>query len=185
MRTSLLALAVLSINAYAADYTVRLTPEQTKISWTLGAALHTVHGTFRLKRGEVTFDPDSGKASGEVVIDLTSGESGNEGRDRDMHNKVLETGKYPEAVFRPDRIEGKPLLPGSSSVKIHGTFDIHGATHELTIDVQAKTTPEEVVADVTFSIPYVSWGMKDPSNFLLKVSKSVQVAIHTAAPLRH
>jgi len=185
MRTCVFALAVVSFPAWAADYTVRLTPEQTKIEWTLGAALHTVHGTFKLKRGVVQFDPDSGKASGEVVIDLTSGESGNESRDKDMHKKVLETGRYPEAVFTPDRIDGKPALPGTSTAKLHGTFNIHGAAHELTLDVQAKTTTDEAIADLTFTIPYVQWGMKDPSNFLLRVSKTVQVTIHATGSLQH
>jgi hypothetical protein len=37
-----------------------------------------------------------------------------------------------------------------------------------------------MTAALTFDVPYVAWGMKDPSNFLLKVSKSVRVSIETA-----
>ncbi|HVW87078.1 MAG TPA: YceI family protein [Bryobacteraceae bacterium] len=179
-----LLLALLAIPAFAADYSLQLTPDNTKIDWTLGDVLHTVHGTFRLKQGTITFDPDTGKASGQVVVDVQSGESGSGARDHRMHANVLESAKYPEAVFTPDRMEGKLSLDAPSAVKLHGTFRIHGAAHELTMDVQAKPGPGLISADITFHVPYVAWGMKDPSTFLLKVNKTVEMTIHTAAPLQ-
>ncbi|HVW87362.1 MAG TPA: YceI family protein, partial [Bryobacteraceae bacterium] len=86
-----LLLALLAIPAFAADYSLQLTPDNTNIDWTLGDVLHTVHGTFRLKHGAITFDPDTGKAAGEVVVDVQSGESGSGARDRRMHANVLES----------------------------------------------------------------------------------------------
>jgi hypothetical protein len=53
------------------------------VEYKLGAVLHTVEGTFALKRGHFSFDPESGRAAGELVVDATSGQSGNGGcRDR-------------------------------------------------------------------------------------------------------
>ena len=86
----------------AQQITVNLDPAQTKIQWTLGAALHTVHGTFKLRSGSVTFDPQSGAASGEIIVDATSGESGNHSRDKKMHKEVLESQRYPEIIFSPN-----------------------------------------------------------------------------------
>ncbi len=69
--------------------------------------MHTVHGTFALKSGTVHFDPETGKASGEIVVYAPSGESGNNSRDKRMHKEILETAKYPDVVFRPTQVEGK------------------------------------------------------------------------------
>jgi polyisoprenoid-binding protein YceI len=160
--------------------TLEFNPEKTKIEWTLGAVLHTVHGTFKLKRGSIDFDTDTGKASGQVVVDVASGYTGNQELDQKMHATVLESRKYPEAFFVPDRILGPLTLAGSSSIQIHGIFTIHGAAHEITVSVQAKATADQLTGKLVFDIPYVAWGMKDPSNFLLKVAKTVRVSIETA-----
>ena len=57
-------------------------PAKTKVEFTLGSLLHTVHGDFRLKTGTLRFDPQTGKASGELVVDAASGESGSQRRPR-------------------------------------------------------------------------------------------------------
>jgi polyisoprenoid-binding protein YceI len=175
--TRVVLLLSLTVTATAADFRVELSPETTKINWTLGDVLHTVHGTFRLKRGEIHFDPESGKASGEVVVDATSGESGSGARDSRMHKNVLESQKYPEISFAPDRVEGKVQQSGTSSLKLHGVFRIHGAPHEITVPVEVATKENQLTANIRFEIPYVPWGMKDPSTFILKVGKSVEIDI--------
>ena len=45
--------------------------------------------TFRLKRGSIQFDNATGAASGELVVDSASGESGSDGRDKKMHKDIL------------------------------------------------------------------------------------------------
>jgi polyisoprenoid-binding protein YceI len=178
-------LAVFAIAARAVEYTLPMTAGDTKIEWTVGDVLHTVHGTFKLKRGAIRFDPDSGKASGEVVVDVASGDSGSGARDSRMHANVLESGKYPEAVFTPDRIDGKLAMGSSSTVRIHGIFRIHGADHEMTVNAVAKVAGDRMDVHIAFDLPYVAWGMKDPSNFLLKVGKTVQVSIDASGMLIH
>jgi polyisoprenoid-binding protein YceI len=173
-----LLLTALAAPAFCGEYTLKLTPDNTRIEWTLSDFLHGVRGTFELKRGSIRFDPDSGKAAGEVVVDTTSGDSGSGARDRRMHKSILESAKYADAVFTPDRVEGKLALPGTSNLKLHGTFRIHGADHEMTMDVQAKVESERMLAQITFDVPYVDWGMKNPSTLLLRCGKTVQVAIH-------
>ena len=108
----------------AAEYIATDPSANLRIEWTLPDILHTVHRTFELKRGTIRLDLNSGEASGEVVVDAASGDSGGGARDARMHHSVLESLKYPEAVFTPDRVEGKLEMPGTSFEG--GMFRIHG-----------------------------------------------------------
>jgi len=154
-----------------------LDPAQSRVHWTLDSALHTVHGTFALKSGRVHFDPETGKAGGEIVVYAPSGESGNSSRDRRMHKEILETAKYPDVVFRPTQVEGKVEQSGASEVKLGGVLSIHGADHDLTALVHAELMGDRWRGTGKFEVPYVKWGIKDPSNFLLKVKPVVNVEL--------
>jgi polyisoprenoid-binding protein YceI len=166
------------------EIVLSLDPAQSKVHWTLGSTLHTVHGTFLLKRGILRFDPATGKASGEIVADATSGESGNDSRDKKMHKEILESARYSDVVFRPDRVEGKIAEKGPSSVQVHGIFLLHGAEHELTVPVQADLTPDHWKGTGKFNVPYIQWGLKNPSTFLLKADPSVDVELDIAGGLQ-
>jgi polyisoprenoid-binding protein YceI len=165
----------------AQETALQIDPDRTKVEFTLGDVLHTVHGTFALTRGTIRFDTATGKASGELVVDATSGESGSEARDKRMHKNILESDRYREIVFRPDRVEGKVALQGNSQVQLHGMFAIHGAEHEITLPVDVEALDGQFTASTHFFIPYVKWGMKNPSTFLLRVSDKVELTIHTVA----
>ena len=179
---ALVALCVLVASfsvAAAQDTAFQLDPAQTKVSFTLGDVLHTVHGTFKLKHGELQIEP-MGKISGSIVVDAGSGDSGSGMRDRKMHKEVLESARYPEIAFRPDHIEGSVASQGKSSVMVHGMFSIHGADREITVPVQVETSADHWTAIVHFTIPYEKWGMKNPSTLFLKVNDSVEIDLVAA-----
>jgi polyisoprenoid-binding protein YceI len=161
----------------ASQIDLEVDPAQSKINWTLSATFHTVHGTFACTRGSVRFDPTSGKASGEIIADARSGESGDSGRDKSMHAKVLESAKFPAVTFVPDRVDGKVLTQGASKVQIHGMFEIHGAEHELTVPAEVNFSGDRWTAKAAFDVPYVKWGMKDPSGVFLHVGSAVNVEL--------
>ena len=179
----LLALAT-SAPAQTQEDVLDFVPAQTTVHFTLDASFHTVHGSFNLKRGGVHFSPSTGAISGEIVIDATTGQSGNDGRDRKMHKEVLESSRYPEIVFHPDRVEGNVAPQGSSTVQVHGTFSLHGADHEMTVPVQVEMAPNGWTVTCHLSVPYVKWGLKNPSNFILHVSEAVDNDIR-ASGTRH
>jgi polyisoprenoid-binding protein YceI len=157
--------------------TFNIDPAKSTVQFTLGAVLHTVHGTFRIKSGAVRFDPNSGKASGQISVDVRSGNTGEGTRDRQMHANVLESERFPDAVFSPDRINGRLASNGASDVDVHGMLRIHGRDHEMTIPVRVQMQNASVTARAKFTVPYVSWGMRDPSTFVLQVAKSVDVDV--------
>lgn len=164
----------------AQEMVLDLAPAQSEVNFTLPDVVHTVHGTFKLKSGTVRFDPATGKAAGEVVVDVTSGESGSRARDRRMQNDVLESNRYPDAVFAPDRFDGHFEPDGSANLQVHGIFKIHGAEHEVTFPMRIEMQGEQVTATTHFVVPYVKWGMKNPSNFLLHVSDKVLIEIRAS-----
>jgi polyisoprenoid-binding protein YceI len=184
MKRGLLFFLICSVPLAAAESTVELDPAHTTIGFTLGDVLHTVHGSFKLKRGCLKFDSTTGKASGEIVVDVASGESGNGGRDKRMHKEILESARYPEAVFTPDHVSGELAPRGESQVDVHGAFQIHGASHEMTLHFRAEVKDGEVATSTGFVIPYVQWGMKNPSNFLLKVKDKVEINIQATGRLQ-
>jgi polyisoprenoid-binding protein YceI len=159
---------------------LQLDAAQTAADITLSGNLHAVKGTFRLKRGVIQFDPATGKASGEIAFDATSGRTGNDSRDNKMHKDVIESGRYPEIVFRPNRAEGTLGTPGASTLQVHGMFTIHGAEHEVTFPVEVTFAGSAWTAKAAFQVPYVQWGMKNPSVFFLRVGDTVQVQFHAA-----
>jgi polyisoprenoid-binding protein YceI len=167
----------LSPPASPTEIVLTLDPAQCKVHYTVDSSLHTVHGTFNLKSGSIHFDPSTGKAGGEIVVFATSGESGSDGRDKRMHKEILETAKYPEAIFHPTQVEGKVAASGPSDVKVHGMFSIHGTDHELTALVHAELAGDHWTGTGKFEVPYVTWGIKDPSNFFLKVKHVVNVEL--------
>jgi len=152
-------------------------PTQSDVQWTLGSTLHAVHGTFALKTGNLQFDRSTGKVSGEVVVDATSGRSGNEGRDRKMHKDVLESARFGEIIFRLDRITGKLEMQGDSALQVHGIFLLHGNEHELTVPAEANLSGDHWSASAKFTIPFIEWGLKNPSTWLLRVDRSVSIEL--------
>jgi polyisoprenoid-binding protein YceI len=178
-----LVLLAISTGAAAQESVLAFDASHTTINFTLDAALHTVHGTFQLKRGLVRFNPATGKVSGEIAVDGTSGESGSSMRDRKMHREVLESEQYPEITFRPDRVNGAVAPQGKSSVKIHGMFNIHGVDREIEVPAAVEMAADHWSAAVHFTIPYAKWGMKNPSNFFLHVSDSVEIDLSAAGKL--
>lgn len=157
-------------------------PDATKVEYTVDSTLHTVHGTFALKSGEIDYDTATGDAHGAVVIDALSGESGSEARDKRMHKAVLESAKFAEIKFVPDHVEGaKPSGAADSDLKLHGQFLLHGEAHEM--EIAAKVHEENGLLKISsaFQVPYVDWGLKNPSMFVLRVAKSVNIHIEADA----
>ena len=166
----------------AQEVTLNFDPAQTTVDFTLGDVLHTVHGSFRLKTGQVRFDPATNSISGELVVDAPSGNSGSTGRDRKMHKEILQSVRYPEVTFRPDRVDGKVLASGRSAVQVHGMFGILGVEHEITVPAQVELAPDHWSLAVHFAVPYVKWGLKDPSTFILRVEKTVDIDLNARGP---
>ncbi|HRC85213.1 MAG TPA: YceI family protein [Thermoanaerobaculia bacterium] len=180
-----LALLLLSsLPAAAQPLVLTVLPESSEIHFTLGATLHTVHGTARIASGEVQLDPAAGTASGRVVVDARSLATGNASRDKNLHQDVLESGRFPEIVLEVQGFDG-PIAPsGTSRVALKGVLSIHGASHPVSYPVELSLEEGKVEAHSRFKLPFVAWGMKDPSAFVLRVDKEAEVEVKLVATLK-
>jgi polyisoprenoid-binding protein YceI len=183
-----MVLTLLAASASAQSSPTKMTlhfdPAATKINWTLKDILHTVRGTFQLKSGVIVFDEDTGTADGEIIIETASAESGNNARDERMKKAVLESTKYPEAIFHPEKVTGVVHDGQTQTVTVEGTFTIHGVDHPLFLQVEASLSGGKLTAKTNFVVPYVAWGMKDPSTLMLRVGKDVQVRVNAVATVQ-
>ncbi len=177
--TTIVTLILLQVSvAEPADQTLNIDLESSSISFTLGATGHTVHGTMHLGEGVIQFDIEAGTASGRVVFDATLTETGKEKRDKKMHQKVLESEQFPEIVFTPEAITGAlPEGDGESTIELSGTLSIRGSDHAVVLEAQVERTDNQISSTSSLTVPYVAWGMKDPSVFVLRTDKEVEVTI--------
>ena len=149
----------------AQELSVQIDTEQSKVQYSLGSTVHTVHGTFAIKNGSVHYDPSSGQIGGIIVVDSTSGQSGNNSRDARMHREILESVKYPEIVFSPTKLTGVVAAGGISKVEVSGRFRLHGEEHDVTLPLDVQVNGKTLDITTRMNIPYVQWGLKNPSNF--------------------
>jgi polyisoprenoid-binding protein YceI len=182
-----LGLALLSAPpALGAERVLILDPAKSAIQFELPATLHTVHGHLVLARGEIHFDdaPGSGAASGEIVADARSAATDNERRDRKMHDEVLESARFPEIVLEPERLDVRRIDASHAEVTLTGELAIHGASHRISIPADLTAlAPDRLRVRARFTVPYVSWGMKDVSNLVLHVDAAVEVEIDAEGSL--
>jgi polyisoprenoid-binding protein YceI len=176
----------LGSTACAQELAIDLDPAQTTIEFTLDTTLHAVRGTFKLKSGHVSFDAATGKASGAIVADATSGDSKDKSRDKKMHEEILETQKYPEIVFTPQHVKGAINPQGVSQVELSGIFRIRGQDHNITMTFAVQPPAgDKIQASTHFSVPYVQWGIKSASTFLLHASDVVEIQVRGTGQLGH
>jgi polyisoprenoid-binding protein YceI len=171
-------------------YHLKLNPETTKISFVLQATMHQVHGVIPLASGEISFDTADKKISGTMLMNTSAVTTNHPGRDKKVHQEVLESEKYPSIVFHLERYEGDLSLKDKSSLKLFGNIDIHGSNHPLEIPLSlelsadpANTALLNIHGSSNFDIPYVAWGIKDPSVFVMRVGKKVAVKLELSGQL--
>ncbi len=150
-------------------------PAASQVSFLLGGNTHHVNGTFHVQSGEIDFNPAARTISGSVVVAAGSGDSGDKSRDKKMDSEVLNVAQFAEITFAPKSYQGTIAPSGDSTIQVSGIFTLHGTPHDLTVPMQIHIDGTALTAKGKFTVPYVKWGLKDPSIFILKVAKVVDI----------
>lgn len=169
--------------ASAQQQTFNVNTGASSVAFALSGTGHEVHGTFHVASGAIQFDRTAGKISGSIVVSAASGDSGDKGRDKKMHSDVLDIEHYADVAFQPKSYKGTLAASGDSTIEVSGVFTLHGASHDITVPMQVHIEGTNVTAKGSFIVPYVQWGLKDPSIFILKVAKEVHIDLNLAGTL--
>ena len=119
-------------------------------------------GAFVLK-DDGTFSSDS-----KITFDLTTLASDQRDRDNFVKMDTLQTRQFPKAEFVPTKTTGLVLpMPASGefTFKLTGQITIHGKTKDVTFDVVATRTGNDLTATATAapSWKFGDFGMSAPS----------------------
>jgi polyisoprenoid-binding protein YceI len=178
--TGLAIVFSLGVAASAQQQTFTVNPGASSIGFALTGTGHEVHGIFHVTSGTIQFERNAPKMSGTVVVSASSGDSGDKSRDKNMNQKVLQSDRFTDISFQPQSYTGTLAPSGDSTIQVSGTFTLHGTPHDITVPMQVHIDGQNLTAKGTFIVPYVKWGLKDPSVFILKVAKEVHIDLNLA-----
>jgi len=173
---AVLALAViLAPAALAQQQTFVANPDASEVKITLKTTHELVNGAFHLQSGSVEFDRSTPRMSGSVVVLAGSGKTGNGSRDKKMNKEILQVEQYATVSFEPKSYAGVIAPSGDSTIQVTGIFTLLGTPHEITIPILVHLEGTSATAKAHFVVPYIQWGLKDPSFLFWKADKDVAI----------
>ena len=170
--------AILAPAALAQHQTFVVNPDASQVKITLKTTHEVVHGTFHIQSGLIEFDRNAPKMSGLVVVLSDSGKTGNSSRDKKMYKDILEVEQYTTITFAPKAYTGTIAPSVDSTIQVSGVFILLGNPHDLTIPMQVHIDGSQATARAQFVVPYVQWGLKDPSFLFWKAEHDVTIDLN-------
>jgi polyisoprenoid-binding protein YceI len=176
---AVLALTViLAPAAFAQHQTFAVNPDASEIKMTLNTTHEVVNGTFHVQSGSIEFDRSSPKMSGSVAVLAASGKTGNGSRDKKMYKDILKVDQYASVSFAPKTYTGTIAPSGDSTIQVSGVFTLLGNPHDLTIPMQIHMDGSKATAKAQFTVPYIQWGLKNPSFLFWKAENDVAIDLN-------
>src|ERR1700683_4524046 len=170
------AIAVILAPAAPAQHqTFAVNPDASEVRMTLNTTHEVVNGTFHIQSGSIEFDRSTLKMSGSVVVLAGSCKTGNDSRDKKMNKDILKVEQYATVSFEPKTYTGAIAPSGDSNLQVNGIFTLLGAPHQITIPILVHLEGTTATAKAHFVVPYVQWGVKDPSFLFWKADKDVAI----------
>ena len=150
----------------------------SEVRMTLNTTHEVVTGTFHIQAGAIEFDRTSTALSGAVTVLSGSGKTGNDSRDKKMKKNILEVEQYQTVSFVPKSYTGAIAQHGASTIEVTGVFTLLGKPHDITIPMQVLLNGSKATAKAHFVVPYVQWGLKNPSFLFWKAENDVAIDLN-------
>jgi polyisoprenoid-binding protein YceI len=176
---AVLALALMVGPAALAQHqTFSVNPDASQVRITLNTTHEVVNGTFHIQSGSVEFDRSASAMSGSIFVLAGSGNTGNDSRDKKMKYDILKVAQYTSVSFTPKTYTGRIAPSGDSTIQVSGVFTLLGNPHDVTIPMAIHMDGSSTTARAKFVIPYVQWGLKNPSFLIWKAENDVAVDLN-------
>ena len=169
--------------AGAQQQSFTVNPDASEVRMTLNTTHEVVSGTFHIQSGSIAFDRGNPAMSGAVVVLAGSGKTGNSSRDKKMYKDILEVEQHAVVSFEPKSYAGTIAASGDSNLQVTGIFTLLGTPHEITIPVLVHLDGVGATAKAHFVVPYVQWGLKDPSFLIWKADHDVTIDLNLTGRL--
>jgi polyisoprenoid-binding protein YceI len=174
-----LALAVVLTPAvFAQHQTFAINPDASEVKMKLNTTHEVVNGIFHVQSGSIDFDRTAYHISGIVIVAAGSGKTGNDSRDKKMNKDILKVDQYKTVSFAPKTYTGRITPSGDSTIQVSGVFTLLGNPHDLTITMQVHMDGSKATARAQFVVPYVQWGLKNPSFMFWKAENNVAIDLN-------
>jgi polyisoprenoid-binding protein YceI len=174
-----LALAVvLAPVALAQHQTFAVNRDASEVLMRLNTTHEVVNGVFHLQSGSVDYDRTASRISGVIIIAAGSGKTGNDSRDKKMYKDILKADQFATVSFAPRTYTGTILPTGDSTIQVSGVFTLLGTPHDLTIPLEIHIEGTKASAKAHFVVPYVQWGLKNPSFLIWKAENEVAIDLN-------
>jgi hypothetical protein len=164
----------------ADEATFQITRESvaTQVTFELGAVFHTVHGRGQVKEAHLTHTLATGELAGAIELPAATLTTDNRRRDSKMHQQVLKSTEYPLIRMILRRADGILNPATGGALQIEADLVLLGRPHPVSFPAEITILDVEtgrLRATGAFSVPYVAWGLEDPSSIFLRVDKEVRV----------
>ena len=164
--------------AFAQHQTFVVNPDASEVKMTLNTTHEVVNGIFHVQSGSIEFDRSTPRMSGSVVVLAGSGKTGNDSRDKKMNKDILEVEQYATVSFEAKTYSGVIAPSGDSNLQVTGIFTLLGTPHEITIPMLVHLEGTNATAKARFVVPYVQWGLKNPSFMIWKADNDVAIDLN-------
>jgi polyisoprenoid-binding protein YceI len=162
----------------AQHQTFVVNPDASDVKMTLNTTHEVVNGTFHVQSGSINFDRTASHISGIVIVAAGSGKTGNDSRDKKMNKDILKVDQFNSVSFVPKTYNGTIAASGDSTIQVSGVFTLLGTAHDLTIPMQIHVEGSKATAKTQFVVPYVQWGLKNPSFLIWKAENDVTINLN-------
>jgi hypothetical protein len=164
--------------ALAQHQTFAVNPDASEVKMKLNTTHQVVNGTFHIQSVSINFDRTASHISGIVIVAAGSGKTGNDSRDKKMTKDILKVDQFATVSFAPKAYNGTIAASGDSTIQVSGVFSLLGTTHDLTIPMQIHIDGSKATAKGQFIVPYVQWGLKNPSFMFWKADSDVAIDLN-------